>query len=115
MGQGQPSSLPNGDGWSLDRHCRPLRRRLGRRALARPRLDVILVDATADVLWSGLAPGGHDRPPMGPRHDETRTRPDKGRGMTSSVTFKDYKGKDPIWCPGCGDFGVLTALQKAAA
>jgi len=31
------------------------------------------------------------------------------------LTFKDYKGKDPIWCPGCGDFGVLTALQKAAA
>ncbi|MFO1533355.1 MAG: thiamine pyrophosphate-dependent enzyme [Thermoplasmatota archaeon] len=34
---------------------------------------------------------------------------------TIPLTFKDYKGKDPIWCPGCGDFGVLTALQKAAA
>lgn len=33
----------------------------------------------------------------------------------ASLTFKDFKGKDPIWCPGCGDFGVLTALQKAAA
>ncbi len=32
-----------------------------------------------------------------------------------NLTFKDFKGKDPIWCPGCGDFGVLTALQKAAA
>ena len=32
-----------------------------------------------------------------------------------ALTFKDFKGKDPIWCPGCGDFGVLTALQKAAA
>jgi 2-oxoglutarate ferredoxin oxidoreductase subunit beta len=31
------------------------------------------------------------------------------------LTFKDFKGKDPIWCPGCGDFGVLTALQKAAS
>ena len=31
------------------------------------------------------------------------------------LSFKDLKGKDPIWCPGCGDFGVLTALQKAAA
>ena len=31
------------------------------------------------------------------------------------LTFKDFKGKDPIWCPGCGDFGVLTAMQKAAA
>ena len=28
---------------------------------------------------------------------------------------KDFKGKvSPDWCPGCGDFGVLTALQKAA-
>jgi 2-oxoglutarate ferredoxin oxidoreductase subunit beta len=26
----------------------------------------------------------------------------------------DLKGKvDPDWCPGCGDFGVLAALQKA--
>lgn len=33
----------------------------------------------------------------------------------TALTFKDFKGKDPIWCPGCGDFGVLTALQKAAA
>ena len=31
------------------------------------------------------------------------------------LSFKDFKGKDPIWCPGCGDFGVLTAMQKAAA
>ena len=30
------------------------------------------------------------------------------------VTLKEYKGKvDPDWCPGCGDFGVLAALQKA--
>ncbi|MEE9167870.1 MAG: thiamine pyrophosphate-dependent enzyme [Candidatus Neomarinimicrobiota bacterium] len=29
---------------------------------------------------------------------------------------KDYKGKvDPDWCPGCGDFGVLTALKKASS
>lgn len=28
---------------------------------------------------------------------------------------KDFKGKvDPDWCPGCGDFGVLNCLQKAA-
>ncbi|HLF16575.1 MAG TPA: 2-oxoacid:ferredoxin oxidoreductase subunit beta [Candidatus Thermoplasmatota archaeon] len=33
----------------------------------------------------------------------------------AKLSFKDYKGKDPIWCPGCGDFGVLTAMQKAAA
>jgi len=30
------------------------------------------------------------------------------------VTVKDFKGKvDPDWCPGCGDFGVLTALKQA--
>jgi 2-oxoglutarate ferredoxin oxidoreductase subunit beta len=30
------------------------------------------------------------------------------------VTLADMKGKvDPDWCPGCGDFGVLAALQKA--
>src|SRR5437667_12803943 len=30
------------------------------------------------------------------------------------VTLPDLKGKaHPDWCPGCGDFGVLAALQKA--
>ena len=29
---------------------------------------------------------------------------------------KDFKTKvHPDWCPGCGDFGVLNALQKACA
>jgi len=29
---------------------------------------------------------------------------------------KDYKsGVKPIWCPGCGDFGVLNAITKAMA
>ena len=29
---------------------------------------------------------------------------------------KDYKGKvDPDWCPGCGDFSVLSSLQKVCA
>ncbi len=32
------------------------------------------------------------------------------------TTAKDFKGKvDPDWCPGCGDFGVLSSLQKACA
>jgi len=31
-----------------------------------------------------------------------------------SLTIKDLKGKaDPDWCPGCGDFGVLSALKQA--
>jgi 2-oxoglutarate ferredoxin oxidoreductase subunit beta len=29
---------------------------------------------------------------------------------------KDFKGKvNPDWCPGCGDFGVLSAMQRACA
>jgi 2-oxoglutarate/2-oxoacid ferredoxin oxidoreductase subunit beta len=33
---------------------------------------------------------------------------------TSQLTMADMKGRvDPDWCPGCGDFGVLAALQKA--
>ncbi|GIT01482.1 MAG: hypothetical protein CM1200mP27_01070 [Chloroflexota bacterium] len=28
----------------------------------------------------------------------------------------DFKGKsNPDWCPGCGDFGVLNAIQRAVA
>src|ERR1700680_3536860 len=30
------------------------------------------------------------------------------------IKLTDLKGKeDPDWCPGCGDFGVLAAVQKA--
>jgi len=33
---------------------------------------------------------------------------------SSSLTLADLKGKvDPDWCPGCGDFGVLSAIQKS--
>src|SRR5947208_2646669 len=32
------------------------------------------------------------------------------------LTAKDFKGKvDPDWCPGCGDFSVLRAVQEAVA
>ena len=32
------------------------------------------------------------------------------------LTARDFKGKtDPDWCPGCGDFGVLSSLQKLCA
>ena len=34
----------------------------------------------------------------------------------SPLKHKDYKsGYKPVWCPGCGDFGVLNALVKALA
>ena len=29
------------------------------------------------------------------------------------VTLSDYKGLQPAWCPGCGDFGILNAVNKA--
>ena len=33
---------------------------------------------------------------------------------TNHVAMADLKGRvDPDWCPGCGDFGVLAAVQKA--
>jgi len=33
---------------------------------------------------------------------------------SSQLTLADLKGKvDPDWCPGCGDFGVLSAIEKA--
>ena len=34
--------------------------------------------------------------------------------VLKTVTLQELKGKvDPDWCPGCGDFGVLAALEKA--
>jgi len=30
-----------------------------------------------------------------------------------SVTLNDYAGLQPAWCPGCGNFGILSALKKA--
>jgi len=29
------------------------------------------------------------------------------------VTIADYAGLGPTWCPGCGNFGILKALNKA--
>ena len=32
----------------------------------------------------------------------------------NQLTMADLKGRvDPDWCPGCGDFGVLAAVEKA--
>ena len=31
----------------------------------------------------------------------------------SAPTLKDYRGDVNTWCPGCGHFGVLAALQRA--
>jgi 2-oxoglutarate/2-oxoacid ferredoxin oxidoreductase subunit beta len=29
------------------------------------------------------------------------------------VTLADYRGQKPEWCPGCGNFGILTAFKRA--
>ncbi|MFP3879543.1 MAG: 2-oxoacid:ferredoxin oxidoreductase subunit beta [Dehalococcoidia bacterium] len=29
------------------------------------------------------------------------------------VTMKDFAGLKPAWCPGCGNFGILRAVNKA--
>jgi 2-oxoglutarate ferredoxin oxidoreductase subunit beta len=33
--------------------------------------------------------------------------------MLDMVTLSDYAGLQPAWCPGCGNFGILKALNKA--
>ena len=36
--------------------------------------------------------------------------------MPTLLTAKDYKSDlKPIWCPGCGDFGVVQAIYRALA
>jgi 2-oxoglutarate ferredoxin oxidoreductase subunit beta len=36
--------------------------------------------------------------------------------LAPSYTAKDYKSEvKPVWCPGCGDYSVLMAFQKAFA
>lgn len=45
-------------------------------------------------------------------------RANTGQIERTAITLeaKDFKGKvNPDWCPGCGDFGVLSCVQKAAA
>lgn len=29
------------------------------------------------------------------------------------ITFEDYKGQKPAWCPGCGNFAILNTLKRA--
>lgn len=41
--------------------------------------------------------------------------PVKPAAPACAVNAKDFKGNHPDWCPGCGDFSVLMALQAALA
>ena len=48
--------------------------------------------------------------------DETSKGAESGSEKGSEFSMKDYKSPlKPIWCPGCGDFAVLNALQKSFA
>ena len=39
-----------------------------------------------------------------------------GNNPVSALKPKHYKsGIKPVWCPGCGDFAVLSAVTKALA
>ena len=39
-----------------------------------------------------------------------------GKPIKAAPTAKDFKGSIARdWCPGCGDFGVLRALEMACA
>lgn len=39
-----------------------------------------------------------------------------GDAMPTTYAAKEYKGDlKPIWCPGCGDFGVVQAIYRALA
>ena len=47
---------------------------------------------------------------------ETSTRDELEEKPAVALKAKDFKGKvEPDWCPGCGDFGVLSSVQRACA
>ena len=54
-----------------------------------------------------------------PTHNGARGQAGKAAAATipvETLTVKDYKSDvKPVWCPGCGDFGVLSATYKALA
>jgi 2-oxoglutarate/2-oxoacid ferredoxin oxidoreductase subunit beta len=51
---------------------------------------------------------------MEPRMNETACRTDPDAAVARGPN--DYKSDvKPVWCPGCGDFGVVNALAKAMA
>ena len=46
----------------------------------------------------------------------TTTKEAGGGSAPIELTAKDFKGQtEPDWCAGCGDFGVLNALQRTCA
>ena len=44
----------------------------------------------------------------------SRAKPDTFSTPSPTYTLKDYKsGVHNDWCPGCGDFGIVSAIQTA--
>ena len=76
-------------------------------------------------------PGPAPRVPVGPHRHERRPQPRAQRrrsahslaelahmlgGNRAMIKAKDYRsGLEPVWCPGCGDYGVLKGLTQALA
>ena len=51
---------------------------------------------------------------VGAEHETKSTIPEPFERPRATV--KDFKGRvEPDWCPGCGDFGVLSAMKQAIA
>src|SRR5690349_7379053 len=50
---------------------------------------------------------------MAVTEERISTAPERSSTVVT-LTLKDFEGLvSPDWCPGCGDFGVLRALQEA--
>jgi 2-oxoglutarate ferredoxin oxidoreductase subunit beta len=52
----------------------------------------------------------YDGRPFKPEDNRAANHRKRGAIM---VTLKDYTGITPAWCPGCGNFGILKAVNEA--
>jgi 2-oxoacid:acceptor oxidoreductase alpha subunit/2-oxoacid:acceptor oxidoreductase beta subunit (pyruvate/2-ketoisovalerate family) len=77
--------------------------------------------ATASVSWRTWS-ASTCRPPTGActaactttaRRCWRRPSSPRPRGWTALATLAEFRALRPTWCPGCGDFAVLAALQRA--
>lgn len=67
------------------------------------------MSAEVEVRQPHLSPSG----PVQPARAGNRLPRQTGEGQ-AQLKVSDYKSDlKPIWCPGCGDFGVLSAFYKA--
>ena len=102
------SPLPN----DLGEKLQPVPPRAGARAQQRS------ADPARAVRVPGRRQGPHQDhgPPVHRPRDRSRDRKDPG-GMTDAVvnltSKKDWASDQEVrWCPGCGDYGILLAVQQ---